>query len=178
MDSTDHPAPIRVARTADGLVTYLVEHPLEQLPAVRGQDIEQAWDAAREAALAARVGAARGFRFQRPDGDYTDIALADRESRCWAAAVEATAGMTTSYGMSVCLRLLALIDLLARARWATGLLCLERGAATLHPSVLRAAASVPLTPDARFDETRFRARLPPFTLGGLANPAPFAGATA
>ena len=35
----------------------------------------------------------------------------------------------------------------------------------LHPVLLRAAASAPLTPDARFDETGFRSRLSRFALG-------------
>ena len=61
-------------------------------------------------------GAVRGFRFRRPDGSYTDLALADRDARCWAGAVDRTAGLTSSYGLSLCLRLLALVDLLARAR--------------------------------------------------------------
>ncbi len=178
MDCPDRLASVRFGRTHDGLLTYLVEQPLEHLPAVRGRDIERAWEAAREAALSARAGVARGFRFRRPDGGYTDLALADRDARCWAAAVDATVGMTTSHGLSICLRLLALVDLLAQARWAAGLLRLERDGAALHPALLRAAASTPLTAEARFDEARFRARLPPFALGGPAAPAAFNGATA
>ncbi len=178
MECQDRTAPIRVGRSSDGALVYVVEQPLEQLPAVRGRDIELAWDAAREAALSARPGAVRAFRFRRADGGFTDLAFADREACCWAAAVDATAGMTTSYGLSICLRLLALVDLLCRARWAIGLLKLERDAAALHPSVLRAAASTPLTADARFDEARFRARLPQFTLGSADAQAILTGATA
>jgi hypothetical protein len=178
MNAADHVPPVRVGQTADGFLAYLVEQPLEHLPAVRGRDIELAWDAARQGALSARWGAVRGFRFRRDDGGFTDLVLADRDARCWAAAVNATTGTTTAYGLSICLRLLALIDLLGSVHWAAGLLRLDRDGATLHPSVLRAAACTPLTPDARFNETRFRERLPPFTFGGrLATQAAFTGAT-
>jgi hypothetical protein len=71
-------------------------------------------------------------------------------------------GMGTSYGLSLCLRLLALVDLIARAPWAAGFCVLgrgRRGTAELHPALLRAASSPPLTAEARFDESCFRARL-------------------
>lgn len=163
MDSPE-PAPIRVGVTREGILTYLVDRPPEALPAVRGRDLAAAWDAARSAALQSRGSVVRGFRFRRQDGSFTDLALADRDARCWAGAVDRTVGMDNWYGLSVCLRLLALIDLLARARWARGLLRLERDGAELHPSLLRTAATTPLTKEARFDETGFRARLPLFAL--------------
>jgi hypothetical protein len=65
--------------------------------------------------------------------------------------------MHTSYGLSLCLRLLALVDLLARERWAAALLTVTRGGAELDPALLRAAAIAPLNREARFDETKFRA---------------------
>ncbi len=73
--------------------------------------------------------------------------------------------MRNSYGLSVCLRLLALVDLLARVRWADPLCRLQRDGADLHPVLLRAAATTPLTQDARFDETGFRSRLARFAFG-------------
>ena len=73
--------------------------------------------------------------------------------------MEITTGLQSLYGLSLCLRLLALVDLLARARWADGFCQVRRGGAELHPALLRAAASAELTNDARFDETRFRACL-------------------
>ena len=69
-------------------------------------------------------------------------------------AVDGTVGLRNSYGLSVCLRLLALVDLLARVRWADSLCLLRRDGADLHPSLLGAAASTPLTAEARFDEIR------------------------
>jgi len=153
--------PVSVGTGADGTLVYLVDVPPEALPPVRGRDIAAAWDAARAAAIAADWGHPRGFRFRRDDGSYTDLALADRDASCWAGAVDSTVGMNTSYGLSLCLRLLALVDLLGRARWAAALFAVQRDGADLHPSLLTTAASAPLTAEARFDESGFRALLTP-----------------
>lgn len=113
------------------------------------------------------------FRFQAPAGaeeeaGATELALADPDACCWAAAVDATVGMHTGYGLSVCLRLLALVDLLARAHWARPLFRLTGTGAELDPALLRTAAITPLNPQARFDEAPFRALL----AGRLAAPSP------
>jgi hypothetical protein len=156
---------IRVGGDPDGLMTYLIDLPPEALPSVGRRDLERAWYAAREAALAERQGAVRGFRFNRPDGSHTDLALADRDARCWVGAVDRTVGIATAPGLSLCLRLLALIDLLARAPWARSLFHLARDGAEFHPALLKAAASQPLTREARFDEAGFQARLSRFASG-------------
>jgi hypothetical protein len=156
---------IRVGGDPNGLMTYLIDLPPEALPSVCKRDLERAWYAAREAALAERQGAVRGFRFNLPDGSHTDLALADRDARCWVGAVDRTVGITSASGLSLCLRLLALIDLLARAPWARSLFHLARDGAEFHPALLRAAASAPLTRDARFDEAGFRVRLARFISG-------------
>ena len=106
-----------------------------------------------------RWGAARGFRFTLPEGGHTDLLLADPDACCWAAAVDRTVGLHTRYGLSLCLRLLALVDLLARAGWTAGLFRLKRDGADIDWSLLRAAASAPMTREARFDEQRLRAAL-------------------
>lgn len=165
MDPSEHPASVHVGSGPDGSLTYLVDLPPEELPPVHRRDLERAWYAARDAALADRWGVARGFRFRREDGSYSDLALADRDACCWASAVDHTVGLRNSYGLSVCLRLLALVDLLARARWADSLCLLQRDGAELHPVLLRAAATTPLTADARFDESGFRGRLARFAFG-------------
>jgi hypothetical protein len=180
METPEQSPSVRVGQSEDGTYTYVVSQSPETLPAVRGRDLELAWDAARQAALAASWGAPRAFRFRRDDGSVTDLALADRDARCWANAVDRMAGMGTSYGLSIFLRLLALVDLLARATWAASLIQLARDGADLHPLLLRAAASVQLTVDARFDAEAFRARLGPlatdFTLDPPAPVARLAGA--
>jgi len=167
----EQPGTIRIGGTPDGFVTYYVNLPPEALPTVCKRDLERAWYAARDAALVKRQGAVRGFRFNRPDGSHTDLALADRDARCWVGAVDNTVGIGNANGLSLCLRLLALIDLLARAPWARALLHLARDGAEFHPALLKAAASQPLTKEARFDETGFRVRLSRF-VGGFQLEAP------
>lgn len=165
----DHP--VRVGEAGDGTLTYVVDQPPTALPPVHRRDLELAWAAARRAALGSAWGAPRRFRFRHPDGSVTDLALQDPDARCWAEAVNGTAGLQTLHGLSICLRLLALVDLLARARWLHTLCPLRRDGAELHPALLRAAATAELTNEARFDETRFRAgldRLPAPATGAFA----------
>ena len=160
------PSPaIRVGTSPDGSVTYLVAVPPEALPPVGKRDLERAWHSARRAALHQKWGVVRGFRFARPDGTHTDLALADPDAACWVAAIDAAVGLGTSHGMSLCLRLLALIELLAHASWARPLFTLDRDGADLHPALLRTAATIPLTKEARFDEAGFRARLSRYGAG-------------
>lgn len=159
---------IEVKPRADGTLTYLVGLPPEALPPVRQRDLSAAWDAAREAASDSAWGPPRLFRFRRSDGGSTDLALADPDACCWASAVDGTVGIGTSYGLSLCLRLLALVDVLARAPWAAALVSVRRDGATIDPSVLLAASTQPLTAEARFDATSFRARV---SQARLASPA-------
>ena len=150
---------IQVATTPEGTLTYLIDQIPGDLPPVRGRDLAAAWDLARDAAHRAAWSTKRAFRFRRPDGGWTDLALQDADAQCWAGAVDQAVGMQTGYGLSVCLRLLALVDLLARAPWAARLMQLDRHGAELHPALLRLAAETRLTDDARFDERGFRASL-------------------
>lgn len=164
-DRTASRGSIRVGGDPDGLMTYLIDLPPELLPSVCKRDLERAWYAAREAALAQSQGAVRGFRFNRPDGSHVDLALADRDARCWVGAVDRTVGIANASGLSLCLRLLALIDLLAHAPWTRSLFHLARDGAEFHPALLQTAASLPLTREARFDEAGFRTRLSRFVSG-------------
>jgi hypothetical protein len=159
------PPSVRVGTGPDGLLTYQVSTPPEVLPPVRARDLERAWYVARDAALQERWGSVRGFRFARPDGSHTELALADRDACCWVAAVDLAFGIGTMHGLSVCLRLLALIDLLTQAAWLRPMVRLARDGADLHPALLRAAAFHPLTEHGRFDETGFRVRLSQYVIG-------------
>lgn len=166
------PPPIRVGEAHDGTLTYLVEDPPGALPPVHSRDLAAAWERAREAARAADWGVARLFRFRQTDGTFMDLALADADARCWAGAVDVINGIGTRYGLSLCLRLLALVDLLARAPWAAALCRLGRGGADLDPALLRAAATAQLTNEAGFDETALRVRVA--MPGRLPQPGAFA----
>lgn len=160
MTQAPSPQAIKVAAAADGTLTYLVGMPPEALPPVRARDLDAAWHHARAAAVRAAWGETRLFRFHREDGGVTDLALADPDAACWAAAVDAVVGMRTPYGLSVCMRLLALVDLLAHARWADRFFTLRRDGAEISPALLGAAATAALTAAARFDPDDLRGRLP------------------
>ncbi len=158
MHDQPHAKAVQVQTGPDGALLYLVAVPPEALPPVRARDLAAAWDAARAAALDERRGAARLFRFRRADGSSLDLALGDRDACCWAGAVDGTVGMGNAYGLSLCLRLLALVDLLVRAAWAIGLVSLRRDGAALAPALLQAAATAKLTGEGRFEEPAFRRR--------------------
>ena len=150
------PEPIRIAQGADGSLAYAIPVPPEALPAVRPRDLQAAWQAAREAADAGSWGPPRLLRFARADGTTTDLALADADAACWAEAVDLVAGLQSLAGMALCLRLLALVEVMGRARWMANLFAIGAEGVELHPALLRAAASLPLDPAARFDETALR----------------------
>ena len=165
MEPSEHPASVHVGTAPDGSLTYLVDLPPEDLPPVHRRDLERAWYAARDAALSERWSVVRGFRFRREDGSFSDLALADRDACCWAGAVDCMLGIRNSYGLSVCLRLLALVDLLARVRWADPFCRLQRTAPNCTPCCCARPPARPLTAEARFDESGFRGRLSRFTFG-------------
>jgi hypothetical protein len=133
---------VQMQMRADGALTYLIALPPEDLPPVRPRDLAAAWDAARAAAT---------------DDSVIDLALADPDASCWAAAVDGTVGLASALGMSLCLRLLGLVDLLATAPWAKTFVSLRRDGAEIDPALLRAAATLPLTRDARLDEISVQA---------------------
>ncbi|MBR0671872.1 hypothetical protein GXW76_11890 [Roseomonas soli] len=118
--------------------------------------MEAAWDHARAAAAAERWGAPRRLLFLRADGTPQELVLADTDAACWAEAVDARHDLGTLSGLSLCLRLLALVEVMTRARWLAGLYSLTPDGIDLHPALLRAAASMPLDAAARFDETGLR----------------------
>lgn len=160
-------ASVRASRLPGGGMAYAVSLPPQHMPAVRHADLARAWDAAREAASRGQQGDAREILFRHDDGTVTRLALADHDARCWAGAVDALARLGTLQGMALCLRLLALVELLSRSPELALLFRLEAGRASLHPALLRAAATLALNEAAGFDEAALRRQLPL----GLADPA-------
>jgi hypothetical protein len=99
---------------ADGTELHLVPVPPALLPRVAKRDLEQAWDAAHDAARAGADGPMRGFRF----AGGPDVVLRDRDARVWARSVDRIADLSTAHGISVCLRLLGLVALIGDAALA------------------------------------------------------------
>jgi hypothetical protein len=154
-------AKLRTETTADGKILHLVPHPPGALPPVTKRDLEQAWDVARASALLPGPPAAiHGFRFRQTGGPALDFVLTDRDAASWAGGIDGMADLSTAHGVSVCLRLMALIELMSRAPWTRLWFTLNRAGLTFHPALLTAAALTPLTETGGFAETALRALLP------------------
>ena len=179
-----HPMPqnIRVERAPDGALTYAVPVPPERLPAVPPRHLLAAWELARAAAARRQWGSPRRLVFPRPGGAPTELAIADRDAGAWAEAIDREVGLDTVAGLSLCLRLLALVEVLGRVRWLAGLFAVTPAGIDLHPALLSAAAAMPLDGAARFDESGLHRLLSrPLPQGGVRNrplPGPSLGRTA
>jgi hypothetical protein len=147
---------IRVAEDAAGALGYAIPCPPESLPAVPPQALLAAWQAARAGAAAGRWGPPRTLMFERKDAEPTVLAIADRDARCWAEAVDRSADLGTLPGLAVCLRLLALVEVIPRAAWLVGLFDVTSDGIDLHPALVGAAAAMPLDAAARFDAEALR----------------------
>ncbi len=151
-------AEIPTHRAPDGAVTHAVPVPPERLPPVDPGDLLAAWAVARRAAALHRWGPPRALVFTpgRDGAEGLRLAIADADAGCWAEAIDATVGLETLTGLALCLRLLALVEVLTRARWLAGLFDVSPEGIDLHPALLAAAASMPLDAAARFDESGLR----------------------
>ncbi|MBD0273774.1 MAG: hypothetical protein ICV73_17830 [Acetobacteraceae bacterium] len=165
---------IRVARTGTGAIAYLVPVAPERLPAVSPGDLLRAWNVARHGAVQRQWGTPRFLRFAQQGGrEPTEIAIADPDAGAWTEAIDRVFGLETLMGLSLCLRLLALIEVLTRAARLEPFFDVTSDGVELHPSLLAAAAVLPLDSAARFDETALVKRLSFRMLpeGGAPSPA-------
>lgn len=150
---------IMVAQGADGALRYAIPCPPEALPPVAPSALLAAWDAARAGAASGHWGVPRRLLFRDSEGAPLQIAIADRDACCWAEAVDRTADLATLPGLALCLRLLALVEVLGRSRSLAGLFAVTADGVELHPALLRAAARLPLDAAARFDDAALRREL-------------------
>ena len=155
---------IRTEYGPAGEVLHLIPYLPAALPSVTRRDLEQAWEVARSAALAATEPSSavktHGFRFIQAAAPPVDLILADPDAANWAGAIDGVVNLSTAYGISVCLRLMALIELMGTALWVRRWFSFNRSGLELHPALLQAAALSPLTPTGGFAETSLRALLP------------------
>lgn len=146
------PGQIQREIASDGTELHLVPIPPAHLPRVQKRDLEQAWDAAHDAASAGEFGPARGFRF----AGGPDVILRDRDARAWASSIDRIADLSTQHGISVCLRLLGLIALIGDAAWLAPYIKVRRGGTAIDGALLAAAAVTRLTDTGSLDENRLR----------------------
>ncbi|NKC31575.1 hypothetical protein [Falsiroseomonas selenitidurans] len=161
---------IQLAEAPDGTLSYAVPLPPESLPAVTPAALLAAWDAARAHAQGGSWGPVRRLLFRTAEGGGTVLLIADRDARSWAEAVDRRAGLATLPGLALCLRLLALVEVMGRSAWMAGLFVVARDGVELHPALLRAACVLPLDSGGRFDAEALRA-LVSRTLPGARVPA-------
>jgi hypothetical protein len=158
---------IRTQTGPDGEILHLVPYLPAALPAVTKRDLEQAWETARLAALAPpKPTATHAFRFLQGSAPRLDLVITDTDAASWAAAIDRLANLSTAHGISICLRLLALFQLMATQLWVRNWFTLSRAGLEFHPALLQAAALTPLTPTGAFAETTLQALLPAETPGG------------
>ncbi|MEI6161321.1 MAG: hypothetical protein WCP77_15915 [Roseococcus sp.] len=138
-----------------GALRHEIGVPASALPAVRPSALESAWEAARASAEAGLWGPARLIAFQ----DGVEIALTDADAACWAEAMARRQGLDSLGDLALCLRLLALVEVLGRAKWLRGFFAITADGAEFHPALLSAAARAPLDTTGRFEDAPLRAML-------------------
>ena len=158
--------PFRVARVPGGPLTYLIDSGSRGVAARSAPATSPTPGPPRvEAACEIAMGhAPRLFRFLCAEATACSTS---RSPMTMPAAgplsVDQAAGMHTTYGLSLCLRLLALVDLLARASWLGRFYRLGRAGAALDPALgPRCRHHCRSLSQARFDERDFYARLEQF----------------
>jgi len=155
---------------ASGMIAHAVPLPPQALPAVAPDALMEAWRRAANAARAHRWGPPRSFLFPPGPAGEGSLHLTDRDACCWAASVDGSIGLDTLAGVSLCLRLLALVELLGRAPWTAGLFDIGPLGIELDPRLLDAAATHGLDGDARFDEKQMRRLFSRILSAGVAQP--------
>ena len=102
-------------------------------------------------------GDVEGVSFRTAKGLETKFMFADMDAACWAASIDRSYDLRTARGVSLLFRLLALIEIMSQAEWLRPFFSLNsKDGATLHPNLLSAAASEPLSKSASFDARRFK----------------------
>lgn len=146
---------VRTIPLPSGALRHEIGVTAAELPPVSPAALETAWELAREGASAGQWGQARLLVF--PDG--VEIALTDPDAAAWAEAITSEAGPETLPGLALCLRLLALVELMGRAPWLRGLFAIGADGVDVHPLLLAAAARAPLDATGRFEDSAMRAML-------------------
>src|SRR4051812_19652671 len=134
----------------------------EELPAVTPSDLVEAWKVATlgaEVGMVLQHGDIEGVEFRWAGGE-SRFMFADLDGSCWAAALDRRYGLENPRGIAILFRLLALIDLMARAEWLRPLFSIgAEDGVRVDPDLLRLAADQPLTPSARYDAAEIRRKL-------------------
>ncbi|MSO97937.1 MAG: hypothetical protein EXR11_06935 [Rhodospirillaceae bacterium] len=132
----------------------------EDLPPISPLDLRRAWRVAHlgaEVGLIMAPGDVQGVSFRTAKGLETKFMFVDMDAACWAASIDRSYDLRTARRVSLLFRLLALIEIMSQAEWLRPFFSLNsKDGATLHPNLLAAAATEPLSKSASFDVLRFK----------------------
>lgn len=163
MSKTESPpsSPLMTAAETEALHVGVAP---QDLPPIPVGDLRQAWHVATRAAYLAPEDWGTRYQLRHPgvvfttsDGSHMHIDFSDRDASCWAGAVDQTFGLDTLHGLSVCFRLLGLIEQLASSLWLRPYFSVGGPeGAEIEPAILKTAADHPLDHTARFNSVTFR----------------------
>ncbi|MDX2142951.1 MAG: hypothetical protein SFV19_06330 [Rhodospirillaceae bacterium] len=137
----------------------------EDLPPVLPKDLRRSWHAAHvgaEVGLVMAPGDVEGVVFRRGGvgrgrGDETRFLFSDLDGACWAAAVDRLYSLSSTQGISLLFRLLALIELMSDTPWLRPFFSLSRAeGAVLDAKLIAVAAAQPLSATASFEPGAFK----------------------
>ena len=151
------------SRDASGRITILVTCPIQDLPAVRPAELKQAWDTA---SVAVRQGLRLtdndpyGLAFKDRSGQSVDLIFHDSDAHLWAVAIHRAFDLSTIKGLSLCLRMLALYQLMAGQSWARCCFKVDKNRPiTIENRLLREAALTNLTETGGFDQAALKRQI-------------------
>lgn len=147
-------------RLNDGRTMITAQFGPQDLPAVRSAELSDTWATASASAdTAFHMGASdpEGVIFQGENSHLVEFEFDDYDALCWATAIHRSFDLTTIKGLSLCFRMLALYQLMARNHWARELFTFDRrNSLKIDKALLSAAAVTPLCEDGSFDGETIR----------------------
>lgn len=149
-----------VQRLDDGRTMISASFRVSDLPAVRSIDLNFAWEtasAATEDRFQRDENDPEGIIFDTQGGDLIEFKFDDYDALCWATAIHRSFELTTLRGLSLCFRMLALYQLMAKYNWARTLFSFDRRKSLwIDKALLSAAAITPLLEDGTFNSEDIR----------------------
>lgn len=152
--------PLDLKRLPDGSTMVCAPFPAQELPPVGLSDISRAWETASKAAeMSIKMGEndPDGVFFRDEKGASIQVRFDDFDAHCWATAIHRTFNLATIKGLSICFRMLALYQLMAKNPWARPLFSFDRkNRLRIDKGLMAAAAATPLNVDGLFDPDHIR----------------------
>lgn len=147
-------------RLNDGRMMINAQFGPQDLPAVRTAELSDTWataSASAETAFHMLDNDPEGIVFHGKDGRLMEFEFDDYDALCWAIAIHRSFDLTTIKGLSLCFRMLALYQLMAKKHWARGLFTFDRrNNLKIDKALLSAAAITPLSEDGSFNGETIR----------------------